>query len=96
MILHMFSLFDTKANFFNTPFFFPHIGQAIRAASDLAADSSTIIGRHPEDYCLFKLGGFNDQSGEFMAQLPENLGNCSTFLKPQPPLPLVQHGVKED
>lgn len=85
MILNAFSLFDTKAQFFLTPWFMQAPGQAIRAAMDLGRDPTTVIGRHPSDYVLFRVGTFEDSTGQMMPCNPENLGNVASFLEPQRP-----------
>lgn len=83
MILKAFSLLDTKTGIFNTPFFLPHVGQAIRACMDLGQDMNTTVGRHPADFQLVELGTFDDQSGVMVAQLPLQLGTVLSFLPEQ-------------
>lgn len=87
MILKAFSFLDTKTGHFNTPFFMPHHGQAIRVAVDLADDLSTTIGRHPADFVLCELGEFDDQTGAFKSAVPVQLGVVTSFL-PARPTPL--------
>lgn len=84
MITKAFALYDTKAGLFHVPFFFPHMGQAIRACIDLAGDLSTIVGRHPSDFALYEIGLYDDATGTFSATNPANLGLVSSFLPAQP------------
>lgn len=63
MKLKIFSIFDTKAEAFNTPFFFSFPGQATRAFEDLVNDPQSQISKHPEDYSLFELGEFDSTTG---------------------------------
>lgn len=65
MILNVYTLFDTKALIFNTPFFAFNDGVAKRMCSDLAADINTTVGRHPADYVLYRLGSYADDLGKF-------------------------------
>lgn len=83
MIITAFSLYDTKAGVFHTPFFMTSKGAAMRAVQDLASDMNTIVGRHPADFVLYQLGSFDDQAGQLMHTAPENLGPASSFLPQQ-------------
>lgn len=82
MRVKMFAVFDNKADLYMTPFFFPANGQAIRAFSDLANDSNTVVGRHPEDYKLVVLGEFDDGNAEFYPSGVVSLGFASDFVVP--------------
>jgi len=75
MISHMFAIYDTKAGYYKNPFMLRSKGEAIRGFTDLANDLNTEIGRHPEDFCLFVLGEFDSDKGEFKNRIaPESLG----------------------
>lgn len=80
MLLHAYSLFDTKALIFSPPFFMSADALAIRAVQDLAADLTTSVGRHPNDFVLHRVGTFNDATGRLDPELPENLGVAASFL----------------
>ena len=60
-----FSVYDSKAGFYMAPFFFQSTAEGIRAFFDAANDPQTAISKHPEDYTLFELGAFDDQTGVF-------------------------------
>lgn len=77
-----FSIFDAKAAYFNTPFYYAHRGQAIRAAMDLGSDLGTTVGRYPADFHLYEIGSFDDQTGAFTAIAPLSLGVIQSFLTP--------------
>lgn len=66
MKLNVYTLFDTKARIFNTPFFAHTDGVARRMCADLAADLNTTVGRHPGDYVLYCLGTYDDTLGKFV------------------------------
>lgn len=80
MMLLAFSLFDTKAQFFNVPFFVAHRGQAVRAVIDLGSDLNTSVGRFPNDFHLYELGVYDDQTGQYTSQHPQNMGPVASFL----------------
>lgn len=60
---NIYSIFDEKAQVFNTPFFMDNDAMATRAFNDLAADPTSNIFRHPEDYRLYELGAFENVEG---------------------------------
>lgn len=62
---NVYTLFDTKALIFNTPFFSHNHGVARRMCADLVADINTTVGRHPADYVLYCLGSYQDDLGKF-------------------------------
>lgn len=80
MILQAFCVLDTKTGIHHAPFFFPHVGAAVRAFKDLAGDMSTTIGRHPADFSLICVGLFDDQSGQLQAAPFQHLGTAASYL----------------
>ena len=48
---------------------------AQRAFNDCVNDAEHNFGRHPEDYTLFKIGEFDDQTAEINWETPQSLGN---------------------
>lgn len=83
MMLKAFSLLDQKVGTFSPPFFMAHVGQAIRAVTDLGQDLNTTVGRHPADFALCQVGAFDDQTGQFEAMVPLHLGLVLGFLPTQ-------------
>lgn len=61
--LKIFSIYDKKAVAYNQPYFFPQTGQALRAFADLVNDNTSPLCRHPEDFALFHIGEYNDNTG---------------------------------
>lgn len=59
----IYSIYDEKAQMFNTPFFSQNDDMAIRSFQDLASDPQSTIYLHPEDYKLYELGEFETDSG---------------------------------
>lgn len=65
MMYSVCSVYDTKAGIWYPPMFHAHVAQAIRAVEQVANDASTSLGRFPADFELWRLGHFDDQTGEF-------------------------------
>lgn len=69
MKLQIFALYDKKALAHVDVFHFPQIGQAIRQLEDLLKTQHP-VSKHPADYDLYKLGDFDDVSGEITPNFP--------------------------
>lgn len=63
MKLFAYSIFDMASGAYMRPFFLPQDAQALRTFTDIATDAEHEIGKHPEDYSLFRLGIFDDNKG---------------------------------
>lgn len=79
MIQKIYAIRDIKAAHYGIPFFLPSNGIAIRSFSDLANDPKTTINKHPDDFQLFVIGEYDDNSGELVSLKPEFLSNASEF-----------------
>lgn len=87
MIQKVFGVRDGKAQAFLQPFFSNASGSAIRAFDDAVNDNSPSnqIAKHPEDYILYELAEFDDNSGEFMSVNPIKMLGCGRdFVKVLP------------
>lgn len=73
MLMHFFSIFDTASGAYMRPFVAHADGEASRMFGDLVQDKEHPVGMHPEDYSLFRLGSFNDQSAIIDGHSPECL-----------------------
>lgn len=83
MILNVFSVFDAKMRAFLRPFFETNRGTAIRAFVDAGKDPEHAFSQHAEDFSLFHLGEFDQESGEFnLLPAPEPLGNVLQLRPP--------------
>lgn len=79
MQYEIYSIRDIKANAYHRPFFVPNRAVAIRAVTDIAQDTQTDIGKHPEDYQLFYLGTYDDNTGALSSTAPEHVLNINTI-----------------
>lgn len=83
MITKVFTVYDSKAKAYMSPFFDQSHGAAIRAFSDAAKNPQSAIGRHPEDYTLFYLGEYDDLSAYFdLLPTKESLCTAIEFSNP--------------
>lgn len=62
MLLKAFSIRDLKVGAYSPPFFQTTIGEAERTFHKLANSKDSTVGQYPEDYELFQVGEYDDQS----------------------------------
>ena len=70
MIKTYYSIYDKKSKFYSTPFQQVNDAVAIRQFTNLLADQSLEPSKNPEDYQLFTIGKFDDESGELTSMAP--------------------------
>lgn len=72
---------DKVSGQFMQPFFVPAVGVAYRTLQDEAQrDKEFVVAKHPDDFALYQLGTFNDETGELVAQAPSLLIECGALL----------------
>ena len=83
MIHNVFTVYDQKAGAYLPPWIMPKIEMAKRVFGDCVNSPEHQFGAHPEDYTLFDLGHFDDETAMFMAQPngPQTLGNGLEFVR---------------
>lgn len=82
MKLEMFSVFDSAAKAFMEPFVAQTIEVAIRRFRASVNHEGSDFGRFPEDYTLFHVGTFVQESGTVLAlETPHSLGLALTFVQ---------------
>jgi len=70
MIQFIYSVHDSKALAYLPPFFMHNKNMAIRSFQDAVQDDGSSFHRHPEDYSLWELGEFDDNTGEIIYHTP--------------------------
>lgn len=65
MILKVFSIRDAKAGVFFNPFYKTSHGEAERDFHHAVNDDKTTLNRYPEDFDLYYLGQYDDNTGKF-------------------------------
>lgn len=99
MILKVLAVFDSKAGFFGQPFFEQREAAGVRAFGDAVNDSSNPANqwnKHPEDFQLFMIGEFDNESGELIPSLPKALISAASLHRGQGQLDLFEkNGVKD-
>ena len=94
MLSKIYAVYDNKAEAFMEPFFATNAGVALRRFADNVNHPDSIFHKHPNDFCLYEIGAFDDQPGD-VANWTENknLGLAIEFLN-QPEHPGQMELVK--
>ncbi len=78
----MFSIRDAKAEVFNKPFHATTHGEAERNFQTAVNDPKTTLSQYPEDFDLYYIGTYNDNTGRFLSlDTPEHLMKAVNCLK---------------
>lgn len=64
MIYVVMSIRDNAVAAFNRPFFVQHVGMAVRSFKDEVNSAESPMAKHPEDFLLFELGTFDEETGK--------------------------------
>lgn len=76
MLLFVLSVRDRSADVYGQPFYSASIGGSIRSFADEInrPDPQNMLNKHPEDFDLFELGVFDDNSAQFrLLELPRQI-----------------------
>lgn len=68
MLLNVFSIYDEKAQTYNTPQYLVHRGEAIRMLQSTLDNKDSMIAKYASDFTLYCLGTFDDNTGKFVGK----------------------------
>jgi hypothetical protein len=83
MTKQVFAVHDSAAGAYLAPFVVHGEGLAVRMFNDLVSEPGHQFNKHPEDYTLFKIGRFDEATGELKSMPPQSYGNGLQFLSPK-------------
>ena len=63
--MKIYTILDSKAGAFNLPFFQKTHGEAERNFNALVNDNKSLVSQYPEDFDLYYLGEYDDETGTF-------------------------------
>lgn len=73
MLYRVVAIRDRAADLFSVPSFVVSTGAAVRSFSDSVNAPDSAIHAHPEDYDLYELGTFDDNTGTFTTDQPRQI-----------------------
>lgn len=84
MKMQMFTVLDTKSDYYHNPFLARTKGEAIRMFADTVQDKNTLFAKHPADFVLFHLGEFDNATCDFdLFAAPVSIGKAVEFVADQ-------------
>lgn len=82
MTKQVYALYDSKAKIYHPPVMFNTEGEAERSFRTTANSSESNVGQYPEDFDLFFLGTYNQDTGKFnLLPTMEHKWKAVTLLK---------------
>lgn len=81
--MRFFSIRDIKAESFMDPFMSQNAATAVRMVSQAVNDPAHQFNKYPEDYVLFEVGGWNQETGELESQTPYKISGCLELITAQ-------------
>lgn len=78
----MFSIKDTATGTYSQPFVAQTNNLAMRQFGDLATDKTTNINKHPSDFCLVRVGEWNEDEGRLTDEENTTLAWAGDFHEP--------------
>jgi len=75
--LNVFTVLDDKAAAFLSPFFMPTIAVALRSFGSECRNPESNFAKFPEDYSLYHIGEYDEQSGSITPIIPVFLSRAS-------------------
>ena len=82
MDLNLYAIYDYKVEVFQSIFTVENDVTAERMFVDVAMDKNTMIGRHPKDFALVRLGRVSTVTGKLYTEepSPKFLGSAYSYL----------------
>lgn len=81
MQFKMYSIRDSKAEIFHPPFYKTTHGEAERAFQDLTKDDKSTLSKHPEDFDLYYVGIYDDNTGKIVSpDTPQHIIKAVQFV----------------
>lgn len=76
----MYSVRDSKGEFYYPPAFHKTHGEAERSFLNVAKNPESIIGKNPEDYDLYYVGNYDEQTGKlYPTSSPEHIAKANAL-----------------
>lgn len=97
--MKVFTIYDLKAGVHGRPFFLQSTGVAMRIFADMVNDREELVCRHPEDFILYDLGEFDEDTGMFQQDAGAKSicnGIELKVFEPEPPAQIdLEDAIKE-
>lgn len=83
--MNIFTVYDTKAEAYLTPFYLKTKGLAVREITTCVNNPEHQFAKYPHDYVLFHLGTYDeDTATHHLNKAPMSMGVCVEYQETQP------------
>jgi len=82
MLLETVTIYDLKSKVYSQPVHVSHVAAGVRAFGDAVNEKSSQYNKHPEDYIMFHIGTFDDQTGVLTPIPPVELAKALALHNP--------------
>jgi len=74
---------DTAAKLYGQPFFVPSVAAGLRSVGDEAnrSASDNALYQHPDDFVVYHLGVFDDETGRFETMAPVQVARVKDLIQ---------------
>lgn len=80
MILQVYTIKDIKTEIYGSPFYVHTEEQVFRDLATLVREDGHMFNQWPEDFALYELGTWNDETGELLMKTdPVRIGTVATL-----------------
>lgn len=83
MKFDVFSVLDVVVGEYLEPFFQRNVAEASRTFAAVCSREGHQFGEHPTDYCLYKIGTYDSESGTLEGCAPQKIGLAADFITPK-------------
>lgn len=80
MIHILVATYDIKTGVYARPTAFITDAQAVRSFGEAVNDKTTEFNKHPEDYSIFNIGSYDDNTGEIKPSKPVQLAQAVVLI----------------
>lgn len=77
--MKIYAIKDVAIEAFGQPIFVRAQGQAVRSFMDECKNPESQLNKHPNDYELYYIGEYQDETGTIMGVTPERINRATDF-----------------
>ena len=81
MLTNVYSVYDVTSETFGSPFLLLTDGLAMRSFYEAAINTQTEISKYPDEYVLYNIGQYDDDTGLMVPKEPKRLNTASHAIK---------------
>lgn len=80
--MKFYSVLDVKVESYSAPFAAANDAQAFRSFEQAIQDPQTTLSKYPEDFTLWRIGEFAEETGRLIPENPVQIARALDFIMP--------------